>query len=204
MHFKPGNVIKRQEEKFFLDQVELSNILIRFDASPAYPSRNVNSLYFDCSNFVSFHESEEGVVPRHKYRFRWYGESDYQLETPGAIEVKKTCEQYRLKESLHAKPSTILAMQELFRDKCIASLFPVCQISYTRAYFANGSGLRFTYDFDIKARQHGSNTFLKIRQNIFEVKYASQINRQIFSALTGDRKTRFSKYNEAINQLNIL
>ncbi len=70
--------------------------------------------------------------------------------------------------------------------------------------FANENKLRFTYDFDIKARQFGSKSFLKIPQNIFEVKYSSQINRQIFSALMGDRKTRFSKYNEAINKLNIL
>jgi hypothetical protein len=204
MNFRTDSSIKRQEEKFFLDQVELSNILIRFDASPTYPSRSVNSLYFDCSNFVSFHESEEGVVPRRKYRFRWYGESNYQFGTPGAIEVKETCEQYRLKETLRAKPSSIASMQRLFREKCINYLFPVCQISYTRAYFANISGLRFTYDFDIKARQQGSNSFLKIPSNIFEVKYTSQINRQIFSALTGDRKTRFSKYNEAVQRLHIL
>ncbi len=204
MNFHHSNFIKRQEEKFFLDQVELSNVLLEFEASPTYEAREVNSLYFDCLNFLSFYDSEEGVVPRQKFRFRWYGDSEYDFGKPGAIEVKQTGEQYRLKDTYKLEPHSISIMQEFLRKKYQNFLFPVCQISYTRLYFANVNELRFTYDFNIKARQFGSKSFLKIPQNIFEVKYSSQINRQKFSALMGDRKTRFSKYNEAINKLHIL
>ena len=37
-----------------------------------YQKRAINSCYFDTQNFRMFHESEDGILPRRKIRFRWY------------------------------------------------------------------------------------------------------------------------------------
>ena len=37
-----------------------------------YPSRTINSVYFDTNDLRLFFESEEGLLPRKKLRIRWY------------------------------------------------------------------------------------------------------------------------------------
>ena len=69
--------MERQERKFEIPRDEIKRILSRYQFKKHYPSRIVNSLYFDDENLTSFTNSEEGVSPRNKFRLRWYGKHKF-------------------------------------------------------------------------------------------------------------------------------
>ena len=195
--------MKRQEEKYFIDQRELSLILAEFSMFVAYPARQINSIYFDTPSYDSFSDSEEGVVPRSKFRYRWYGDKN-EIGERGALEIKTTNDHHREKTSNSFSPKDYADLMTCFRDETSENLFPVCQVSYERLYFENLTGLRFTYDFSIKARIPAGINFQRIAKTVLEVKYHSSEACSDFSSLLGDRKTRFSKYNEAVLTLRLL
>ena len=191
--------MKRQEQKFFLNFEEISSILSFFNATMVHPVRTVNSIYFDTDNHRFYHEGEEGSVPREKYRFRWYGDSS-KIRNKGQIEIKKTFDNYKTKESVGIRFNNFSQVKSAINSKCNDYLYPICQVSYERLYYANKSGLRFTYDYNIQFKNFLQNNFLKSHNNIFEVKYEN-INNSLFPSLLGDKMTRFSKYNEALATL---
>ena len=94
----------RKEKKIRLTNSDLSkslNSLFDLGMSPLYPSRLINSCYFDTQNMDIFSDSEEGVLPRSKIRVRWYGET---LKFNKEIKIssiegrfKTSTEQYNLK-----------------------------------------------------------------------------------------------------------
>ena len=61
-------MIKRQEQKFFLNFDEIRDLLAQFNAFIAYPNRQINSIYYDTHNMSLYSDGEEGLVPREKYR----------------------------------------------------------------------------------------------------------------------------------------
>ena len=65
----------RIEDKFFLHSKNLDKLLLWIKLQKGkvmYPKRYITSLYFDTENYKSLVESEEGIVPRKKIRFRTY------------------------------------------------------------------------------------------------------------------------------------
>ena len=69
----------RREKKFRLsksDQKLLKISLLKKGMSTLYPKRIVTSCYFDTKDLRIFRESDEGILPRKKIRFRWYEEND--------------------------------------------------------------------------------------------------------------------------------
>ena len=194
--------MNRQEEKYFLSQHEVSLLLRRFECISTYPVRHINSVYFDTQQFASFTDSEEGVVPRRKFRYRWYGDRQ-EIASSGTLETKVTNEYFRQKSSRPFSFNSSQEFAEAFRSDSPLTLNPVCQVSYQRAYFESRNGLRFTYDFDLIARSVAGWMTKKIPKTVLEIKYASDVPDAEFSSLLGDRKTRFSKYNEAVLVLGL-
>jgi len=67
----------RSETKFRLsygDHYLLKSNLLSLGMQQLYPSRIINSEYFDTDKLQMFLDSEEGVLPRKKIRVRWYHE----------------------------------------------------------------------------------------------------------------------------------
>ena len=58
--------MKRFEQKYLLDSVNINNVLKQIDAKPVYNSRWINSIYYDTKEFIFYNESVEGTVPRKK------------------------------------------------------------------------------------------------------------------------------------------
>ena len=110
-----------------------------------HPSRLINSCYFDNSELKLFHESEEGVLPRKKFRIRWYNKSNIFTE-----EIKISSIEGRFK--YQKKILDIHKSEELFDikifDKLYGELIPVLIISYEREYFSFND-LRITFDKNI-------------------------------------------------------
>ena len=61
--------MKRFEQKYLLDSVNINNVLKQINAKPVYNSRWINSIYYDTKNLILYNESVEGTVPRKKIRF---------------------------------------------------------------------------------------------------------------------------------------
>lgn len=191
--------MRRQEQKFFLSFDQISLILRENDATMVHPSRTVNSIYFDTNDFKYYHEGEEGSVPREKYRYRWYGDS-LKISKKGQIEIKKTFDNYKTKESFSIKFKNFSEITLEIIKHCEDNVSPICQVSYERLYYANSSGYRFTYDYNIQFKNLVHGCFIKSPNNIFEIKYEN-IDSSFFTSLLGDKMTRFSKYNEALSKL---
>ena len=88
----------RSETKFRLsygDKYLLKSNLLSLGMKQLYPSRLINSQYFDTEKLQMFFDSEEGIVPRKKIRVRWYHEKhEKNLETKissieGRFKIKK-------------------------------------------------------------------------------------------------------------------
>ena len=192
--------MKRQEEKFFLQESELPSLLSKFSLFNEHPMRQINSIYYDNKNFDAFNDSEEGIVPRSKYRYRWYGDKKKILNN-GHIEIKKTFEFHKEKSVKAFKFKKISEIKNYFSGLCSQEFIPICQVSYQRIYYRNFNGLRFTYDFNITIKRPNLNLFKPINEKIFEIKYPSDMPNDLFSSMLGDKKTRFSKYNKAVLEL---
>ena len=69
----------RKEFKFRVtnnDLILIKKRLLSDTMSVLYPSRRVNSIYFDTKCLKMFTESEEGTLPRKKIRLRWYNDDE--------------------------------------------------------------------------------------------------------------------------------
>ena len=61
----------RNEIKFRGPFSELKRYLHNLNAFHTFPSRNINSIYYDTQGLDFFTDSEEGTVPRKKIRYRF-------------------------------------------------------------------------------------------------------------------------------------
>jgi len=80
----------RFEHKYFITHPEdlaISESLVPGSFTTSFKKRQVNSLYFDTPDLLSYHQSMEGAYYRWKIRIRWYGEY-YQSNCPAQLEIK--------------------------------------------------------------------------------------------------------------------
>lgn len=129
-----------------------------------YPSRYVNSIYFDDYDLRSYQENLAGISARVKTRLRWYG--DIADPVVGFYEMKikknrlgwKIREQVALPEKFIEQPCPVL--QETFTHQLsqeaalYAALhpFPSTLIRYRREYFVSADQhIRITLDQDVQS-----------------------------------------------------
>ena len=94
MNFRFEDKLKLNIDKTF----EFDEWLLKNDISQAFPSREIYSIYFDNANFQTYHDSNEGIVPRLKIRFRTYNYENINVNN-FFIEIKKSLNYGRLKSS---------------------------------------------------------------------------------------------------------
>ena len=88
------NKINRFERKWVFkskNYLALVNSLLRSELFfiNQYPSRKVNSIYFDDLNFSSVRENLDGVSNKKKIRVRWYGVKNKLIKPHLEIKSKK-------------------------------------------------------------------------------------------------------------------
>ena len=198
--------MKRFEQKYLLDSININNVLKKINAKPVYNSRWINSIYYDTKDFILYNESVEGTVPRKKIRFRWYGQNKNKNKNNqnGTIEVKTTFQFHRDKSSI--KFANVSQKEINFEcNKFIGlSCFPVTQVSFYRKYYEAPKKIRVTIDKAIKFQNFGDN----IQRNtslypydIFEIKMPIENDVSSIQSMLGDKNTRFSKYCLSIETL---
>lgn len=155
----------RNELKFVAPQVMLPHVrtwlmLHRAGFSVAYPSRRINSLYFDNWDQSGLEENLSGASRRTKLRYRWYGPAEPLNRGQLEVKLKRNKLGKKLTFDVATAPSgskwrEILASlrRSLPDDGRIwldSQLQPMLLVSYVRAYLVDASGqVRVTLDSDV-------------------------------------------------------
>ena len=196
--------MKRIEKKYVFDKKILNHILVNCKACKEYPSRQINSIYFDTNNFKDFKNNFEGTVPRKKVRIRFYGNSydikDFDKLRNYYLEIKKTSYSSRSKKSIHLacdfnKVCNIINSNRFFHSK----RFPKTFVTYERNYYKTINNIRITVDRNITYKKIDNNfkflnTFLE-NQIVLEIKNEVNFTNKSFEFdFLENFRTRFSKY----------
>lgn len=195
----------RNEIKFTGNQGQLRKVISRQGALRVYPTRVINSVYFDTPDFDDYNDSEEGSVPRRKTRLRWYGKGTIPLALSGSLEDKSTHANHRDKSAFRISEMSHEKTVELVTSIRQRAMRPVVLVSYVREYFATASGLRFTLDRQIEYtalnRYFGSTKAQKDYTNVLELKVPLDVDYSTATKEFSDLRTRFSKYCQAVSGL---
>ncbi len=191
----------RKEHKYRLtqsDQKLLKASLISEGISVIYPSRRVNSCYFDTRELSLFYESEEGILPRKKVRIRWYNN-----EQTLTKEVKTSSIEGRFKTTdRFYKNNFIPDFDVVFQDQNYGILRPSLLISYQREYYSF-KNLRITFDSCITykdLRGLSRRVFLD-PEGVMEIKTSMNTSEDYIEQIISAPTTRFSKYSRGILSL---
>lgn len=184
----------RKEKKFRLTRSEsklLKFSLLEQGMKILYPKRNIKSCYFDTKNLLMFYQSEDGILPRKKIRYRWY-DSNLIINK----ELKISSIEGRYKETFFVGPINLskLSQTKLF-DHDYGFIYPSLKINYFREYYTFKK-LRFTFDTNIEYEKLDSNIMQKSIDNdcVMEIKATNNINDDLLDAIICNQTERFSKY----------
>ena len=215
----------RYERKYIFNEFSIDNLRNRIkslDFKSAYPSRQVNSIYYDTNDFYLFNISEAGISDRRKIRIRWYNHNEKkQLEYK--IKQAEIGKKLYYKSSYEDSNSLPLEFQfprnstkyKINIPKIIDQIFfPKVCITYKRDYFISSTGsTRITLDYKINCSRIIKNienfrlsNFLPLENAVIELKYDylsknSILIDRVVNNLSA-QISRFSKYCQAIKLIN--
>ena len=184
----------RKEKKYCLspsEQFYIKDFFIKQGMTELYPSRKVISCYMDNDNMDMFMDSEEGVLPRKKVRYRWYDDGNSYSK-----EIKISSIEGRFKTNkliMDIDPDQITKIR-LF-DHEYGNLCSKIIVSYTREYYAF-QNLRITLDTNIKYTLPYGALDLKIydEETVMEVKVSQSVHDDYIENIIPYATSRFSKY----------
>ncbi len=184
----------RKEKKFRLNKSELQLLkfaLLEKGMELLYPKRIIKSCYFDTKNLLMFHQSEEGILPRKKIRFRWY---DKDIKVNKEIKISSIEGRYKKTYSIGSINLSKINQYNSY-DKDYGAIYPCLYIKYFREYYIYKK-LRFTFDSNIEYVNLNSNINLKSIENdcVMEIKASNTINDDYLEKIISKQTERFSKY----------
>ncbi len=188
----------RKEKKFKLNKSEirfLKFLLINDGMTQLYPKRSITSCYFDTSNLKMFYDSEEGILPRKKIRFRWYKD---QKEINKEIKISSIEGRFKKVNKIQLDKINDLKNYQIF-DDFYGILRPKLIIKYDREYFLYNN-LRLTFDTNISYKNIASineNTTFDF-ENVMEIKTSINISDNYLDEFIPIQSSRFSKYARGI------
>ncbi len=188
----------RKEHKYRLtqsDQKLLKASLLSEGMSMLYPSRSVNSCYFDTSELNLFHESEEGILPRKKIRIRWY---DNEKKLTKEIKISSIEGRFKSTNRFYDENFTS-RFDSVIRDQHYGLLTPSLLVSYQREYYFL-KNLRITFDSNIiyrDIRKLSRRVFID-PEGVMEIKAAAHVSDDYIQQVISYPTIRFSKYSRGI------
>ena len=187
----------RYEIKFVLNDNEYNEAMnwlyCHTQVLSKYPSRQINSLYFDNIQFQSIQDNLSGIAKRHKTRLRWYHGSKEEVSIPfleikakqGRLGYKHKFKLPKLQNDIfnvNFKDMTDLVKRQLMEQKESVNAFdeyltPALYVNYNRQYFEDHEGLRLTIDNDINFcdilpyKKLGQSSMIVYPNRIMEIKF---------------------------------
>ena len=162
-----------------------------------YPTRIVNSIYFDNYEHSMYNHSVEGVTPRKKIRIRTYNKKfDFNQTTKINKEIKITATEGRFKISEIVNDPLKLINFGIY-DNNYGLCIPVLNISYQRSYYKIRK-IRLTLDEKIIYKRIINKNISELstfdNYNIVELKYNFDQSSDFVSKNFPFERIRFSKY----------
>ncbi len=184
----------RKEKKYRLslsDQFYIKDFLILEGMTKLHPSRKVISCYMDNDGLDMFMQSEEGVLPRKKVRFRWYGGGNLYYKEVKISSIEGRFKTNKLIKNIDANQ---IAKVGLF-DNEYGNLYSKLIVSYKREYYSF-QNLRITFDTNIKYSLPNGTFDSKIydEETVMEVKVSQSIHDDYIEDIIPYPTSRFSKY----------
>ena len=185
----------RKEKKLRLSKNDLFSFkhdLISRGMRQLYPSRTVNSCYFDTQDFKMFFESEEGVLPRRKIRLRWY---DSTIEITKETKISSIEGRYKFTEKIDNINSFDQIIDMHLYDQNYGQLSPSLLVQYNREYFSFEK-MRLTFDSEIKYRDLSLINFSEKEDQevVMEIKTSINTDDDFIENKLLHNTARFSKY----------
>ena len=194
----------RKEIKFKISNSDLKFLrinLINAGMTVLYPKRKVCSCYFDTKDLTLFYQSEEGILPRKKVRYRWYG-NDKKINQE--IKISSVEGRFKILEKFYHNKQ-YLFKKHIFKDSQNGLLYPKILITYNREYFII-KNLRLTIDTEIQYLDIKKNFQIVLfdSDNVIEIKTNLEGAENKIEKFLQLRQSRFSKYCRGILRLNSL
>jgi len=185
----------RKEKKLRLSRSDLliiKNDLISEGMKQLYPDRKVNSCYFDTQDFKMFFESEEGVLPRRKIRFRWY---DSNMNVSKETKISSIEGRYKYTEKVNNIHLFDQIMDLYLYDRNYGKLSPSLFIQYNREYYSY-ENMRLTFDSEIKYKDLSlvNSPEIEDMEVVMEIKTPINIEDDFIESRLIQNFVRFSKY----------
>lgn len=191
----------RIEQKLFIKKdnyLDFYKYLLLNKAKKKYPSRKINSIYFDNDEFKMHLDGEEGIVPRKKLRIRNYNsDNNFFLEK----KISSAEGRFKISKKIH---NPIKYIDRGIFDTNYGLCKPRIRVSYYRSYVR-------IFDFNITIDRHINyeKYTLKGRQNIkkfdpeiiVEVKTNDLSYFRDMDVIFPFQTIRFSKYSKGINEI---
>jgi len=200
MSFRYEEKLRIAKSKIF----ELKNWISNNSGKILFPSRRVNSIYFDNQNFTMYRHSIEGVLPRKKIRLRNYSkEFESSIIANKEIKISSVEGRYKISEKID-EPMQImnLGIYDLNYGICI----PVINVNYQRSYYKI-KNIRLTIDEKITYKNIINRKISEFSTfddyNIVELKFNSS---EFYKTSIQDfpfERFRFSKYCRGIEFLRL-
>ncbi len=192
----------RIEKKYQFALAKLTNFyefLSENSAKQLYPRRLIKSIYFDNQTFSSYNDSIEGVLPRKKIRIRNYPNMNKKFN----LEIKINSIEGRFK-TVEKNINHNDFLKKGYFDSEYDLCFPVLEINYLREYISVFN-LRITLDTSISYKKFNDKRSIPLMESaIVEVKSNNLENFNYIEDKIHFPTTRFSKYCNAIDELNII
>ena len=171
--------------------------LINLGMKMLYPPRNIQSYYFDNSDFRSFFDSQEGLLPRKKIRVRFYPNTNISFN----LEIKISSIEGRFKTSNKiAENDYTYFLDNGYVDNLYGSCFPKVNVVYNRSYFIF-KGVRITFDKNIHFFKKKNDNFFHEYKEVIEIKMPFNYSDDLIQDIIPIPATRFSKYERAIQKI---
>ena len=202
MNFRFEDKLKLDKNKIF----EFKDWLTKNRFREIYKPREILSIYFDTKYNQTYHDSNEGIVPRSKLRLRTYDFKSLK-KNEFNIEIKKSINHGRLKSSKILNNFEKSLNLGIFL-KNYGFCYPKIIIKYNRSYYRY-KNIRLTLDKNIKFENFtkGLNNSMVSKTSdliVAEIKYSSEGDLiELFHKLPFE-KTRFSKYCIGLETLNLV
>ena len=188
----------RNEEKLRVASSKIFNLKYWINENLGvvlFPTRTINSIYFDNQDFSMYHHSIEGVLPRKKIRLRNY-DQEFIFTKEANKEIKISSVEGRYKISEKAKnPSQIMNLG--IYDQNYGLCLPVLNVTYKRSYY-KVKNIRLTLDEKITYRKVINRGVSKLstpdNYNIVELKFNSEKSIDFVRQSFPFERARFSKY----------
>lgn len=168
--------------------------------SDLFPTRSINSIYFDTDHLNLFSDSEEGILPRKKIRVRWY---DNEIGLKKETKISSIEGRYKLSENF-ISPDFLKTLKSNIIDNYYGLLSPTLMVRYSREYFIFKK-LRITFDTSIRYSDLRSNISKPVydEECVMEIKTPSEISDDYIEKIVQHPTARFSKYARGILKFQI-